>query len=176
MYLGEAILSQEGELEFLPSLVEDRAIPAHRSECGLPADLVIAEEVRIIRWNVGSPVHSAGPETARPGRVDHMIVGHLPREVQPVDVPIVLGPPWPHGAVGAQDAEIGAGRALCCRRPDARSDAGAAAVARTVAEKADQRVVVFEEAETSGQRQPFGQVEGKFSERRVVAVDAVLLR
>ena len=86
----EAVLAEEAELELLPDLVIDRAVPAQRPELRLPPGFVIGEEVRVVGRRARLAVDAARTEAARPGRVEHQVLGRLPLRVEAVDEAVAL--------------------------------------------------------------------------------------
>ncbi len=67
---GEAVFTEEAELELLPPLMIDGAVPADRPKSGLPADFIVDQEVCVIGREARLPVDAAGPVPSRPGSIE----------------------------------------------------------------------------------------------------------
>ena len=66
--VGQAVVAQERELEVVPVTPEDAPLKRRRSfaQHGLPADLVVSEEVRLVGRERAAAIDAAGTETFGP--------------------------------------------------------------------------------------------------------------
>ena len=79
---GEAVRTQERQLDVIPIFLEYGAVPTERTECGFPTEFIIVELVRTIRWQGAATVDPARTETTRPCGIDQNIVGNFVRCVE----------------------------------------------------------------------------------------------
>ena len=79
---GEAVRTQERQLDVIPIFLEYGAVPTERTECGFPTEFIIVELVRTIRWQGAATVDPARTETTRPCGIDQNIVGNFVSCVQ----------------------------------------------------------------------------------------------
>src|SRR6185295_19624066 len=74
---GQAVFTQEAELETLPALVINRTIPADWSERCLPAQLIVDQEVGSVAKQARLTIDSARTEALGPGSIEHQPVARL---------------------------------------------------------------------------------------------------
>ena len=135
------------------------------AEADFRTSLIIGDEIGQIGRQVSAPVDPAGPETARPGRVEQQIVIGLVGQVEAMDEAVALGALVDVVARAAEagGAEIGA---IVDR---------VARIIRVEAEESDQRIVEPVEPPAAGHGQLRGDVERQLAERRIIAIDALLV-
>src|SRR5215469_2709790 len=168
----QAVGSEERELEVLPVLEEDCAVVAQVivEPGSLPAKLVVLQVVRLVRRQITDTVDAAGAVALRVREVNETLGVEFVRQGD-----LRRGA----GALGAL-VEAQARRALELDAEIAHPLFTQAAVepervVDAVAAIALERVVVLEVPQPCEQRQVRGDIERRLAERRVVAVDALLL-
>ena len=166
--LGEAVLAEDRELEVLPVLLKDRAVPEQVviEPLGLPAELVVVEIVGLVRRQRRAPVDAARTEALRPCRVDHLVRVELVREVRLAEEVVFA----------RALVEVAARCAVERIRIEAGRFALRSAVPRRKAVEALEAVVGPEVAAAERAGQLLGEVEVHLAEHGLVVVLAHLLR
>ena len=82
--VGQAVFAQERELEVIPVAFEDGAVETQAivRPLGLPADLIVGQEVRLVGRESAATVDAAGTESFGPRGIEHRVVGGVERGVE----------------------------------------------------------------------------------------------
>ena len=176
----QTVGTKEGQLDVVPIQLVDRTVKAHPAKGGFPAQFVIVDLIAIIRRERPATVDAAGAETARPCRIDKRVFIELIGRVQLMDEASVRRC-LVHVCAGAarnEDRHWRSRRVGPARRTigvEARRFAGLARISTRETEEPLQRVLIVIDARTTGERQLVSHIKGHFTERRLIAVNALLL-